>query len=364
MKEAGEFAREGAVHVINKGIEEAGGGGLGDEVVVGDGGGDEGGVAGGEVDGVAGGTDAKGAVAGETHGNDEGVVFAEVAVEGFGDFHDADIEIGGVDDLYGAVGWGDVFRAVVGLDVEVEGLGGEGCMEFAGTTVHAWAVVVVDAVGDVGGLLDLCEEDAAANGVDAAGGEVEDVAGLDLVVGEDVGDRAGGYALLVFGGGDFLLETGVEVGAGFGVDDVPHFGFAHLAVEALGHRVVGVDLNAEVTLGIDEFCKQRELGVEAGGNGFAEDCFGVGLYYRWEGLALPGAVGDDAGARGNGGDFPAFANRIIRWRKAFVGAEVCAAPDNGVEVWGKEQRVELHCIVFFQHRGLGEHGGTQREFLR
>ena len=267
MEETGDFAGEGVGVVVDEGIEDAGSmgggsrsggarrGGGGEDVVVGDGGGDEGGVAGGEVDGVAGGTDAKGAVAGEAHGNDEGVVFAEVAVEGFGDFHDADIEIGGVDDLYGAVGGGDVFCAVVGLDMEVEGLGGEGCMEFAGTAVHAWAVVVVDAVGDVGGLLDFCEEDAAANGVDAAGGEVEDVAGLDLVVGEDVGDRAGGYALLVFSGGDFFLETGVEVCAWFGVDDVPHLGFAHLAVEALGHRVVGVDLNAEVVAGIDEFCE-------------------------------------------------------------------------------------------------------------
>ena len=349
VEETGDFAGEGVGVVVDESVEKVGGLG-GEDVVVGDGGGDEGGVAGGEVDGVAGGTDAKGAVAGETHGNDEGVVFAEVAVEGFGDFHDADIEIGGVDDLYGAVGGGDVFCAVAGLDVEVEGLGGEGCMEFAGSAVHAGTVVVENAVGDVGGLLDLGEEDAAANGVDAAGGEVEDVAGLDLVVGEDFGDRAGGYALLVFGRGDFFLETGVEVSAFFGVDDVPHFGFAHLAVEALGHRVVGVDLNAEVVASVDELCKEGELGVEAGGNGFAQDLFWMLRNERWEGLALPGAVGDYAGARGNGTNFPAFANRIIRWRKTLVGAEVCAAPDNGVEVGLKEQRVILHHADIFRGR--------------
>ena len=172
------------------------------------------------------------------------------------DFHDADIEVGGVDDLDGTVVGVDVFGAVVFLYMEVEGLGGEFGVEFAGLAVHAGAVVVEDAVGDVAGLLDLGEEDATTDGMDTAGGEVEDIAGLDLMVGEDLGDGAVFYAFLVLIGGYGLLEPGIEVGAWVGLDDVPHLGLAHLAMDSLGHLVVGMDLDAEVALGIDELDEQ------------------------------------------------------------------------------------------------------------
>ena len=279
MEEAGDEGGEGVVEIVDESIEETGRntsrtggytsrtgrntgmrrdaviseGGLREDVVVGDGGGDEGGMAGGEMNLVTGGADAEGAVALDTHGDDEAVVFAEVAVEGTRDLGHADIEIGGVDNLDGAIGGVGILCAVVGFDVEVEGLGCQGGMELAGLAVHAGAVVVEDAVGDVGRLLDFCQEDAATDGVDAACGEVEHVACLDLVVGQDLGDAAVFYALLILVGGDVLLETGIEVGAWGGLDDVPHLGLAHLAMEALRQGIVGVDLYAEVFFCINEF---------------------------------------------------------------------------------------------------------------
>ena len=295
MEEAGDEGGEGVVEIVDEGIEETGRntsrtggytsrtgrntrmrtsrntrmrtggytgmrrdaviseGGLRKDVVVGDGGGDEGGGTLPQRNFITCRADAEGAVALDAHGDDEAVVFAEVAVEGTRDLGHADIEIGGVDNLDGAIGGVGILCAVVGFDVEVEGLGCQGGMELAGLAVHAGAVVVEDAVGDVGGLLDFCEQDAATDGVDAASGEVEHVACLNLVVGEDLGDAAVLYALLVLVGGDVLLEAGIEVGAWVSLDDVPHLGLAHLAVEALRQGIVGVDLYAEVFFCINEF---------------------------------------------------------------------------------------------------------------
>lgn len=116
VEEAGEGG-EGGVAVVNEGIEDARGGGgargsggaggggeggeasEGDDIVIGNGCGDEGAVTGFEEDLVARATDTELAVALQTHGDDETVVFAEVAMEGFGDFHHTDIEIRRVDHL-------------------------------------------------------------------------------------------------------------------------------------------------------------------------------------------------------------------------------------------------------------------------
>ena len=289
---------------------------------------------------LAGATHLDTAVALEAHGDDEAVVFDEVAVHGAVDFHDADIEVGGVDDLDGTVVGVDVFGAVVFLYMEVEGLGGEFGVELAGLAVHAGAVVVVDAVGDVAGLLDLGEEDATTDGMDTAGREVEHIAGLDLMVGEDLGDGAVFYAFLVLIGGYGLLEAGIEVGAGVGLDDVPHLGLAHLAMDPLGHLVVGMDLDAEVATGIDELDEQGQLAMVFCIDGMAKDGLGGFTDDRDEVPTLPRAIADDAGAGGYGTDLPTLAYGLVGRGEPFVGSELGATPDDGMEI-GFEQQ-DLH----------------------
>ena len=215
-------------------------------------------------------------------------------------------------------------------------------MELAGLAVHARAVVVEDAVGDIAGLLDLGEEDATTDGMDTAGREVEHIAGLDLMVGEDLGDGAVFYAFLVLIGGYGLLEAGIEVGAGVGLDDVPHLRLTHLAMDALGHLVVRVDLDAEVTLGIDEFDEQGQLAMvflvdllaEDGLRGFVDDGDEV--------PTLPLTIADDAGAGRYGTDLPTLAYGLAGRGEPFVGSELGATPDDGMEI-GFEQQ-DLHRV--------------------
>ena len=256
MEEAGDLVGEAAVHVVDEGIEDFGGAGEGEDIVVGKDSRDEGGVAGGQHNFLAGAAHLDTAVALEAHGDDEAIVLDEVAMHGAVDLHDADIEVGGVDDLDGTVVGVDVFGAVVFLYMEVEGLGGEFGVELTGLAIHARAVVVEDAVGDIGGLLDLGEEDTATDGMDTTGREVEDIACLDLMVGKDLGDGTVFYAFLVLIRGYLLVEAGIEVGAWVGLDDVPHLTLAHLAMDTLGHLVVGMHLDAQVAPGIDELDEQ------------------------------------------------------------------------------------------------------------
>ena len=124
VKEAGDFGGEAAVLVVDEGIEEAGLAVEGGDVVVGDGGGDEGAVPFPEQDLLAGAAHAELAVALKTHGDDEAVVLNEVAVERLRELHDAHIEIGGVDNLDGTVVGVIILRAVVLFYMVVEGLGG------------------------------------------------------------------------------------------------------------------------------------------------------------------------------------------------------------------------------------------------
>lgn len=146
-------------------------------------------------------------------------------------------------------------------------------MQLAWTTIEAWTIVVEDAIGKVGRLLNLGKEDAAADGMDSACREIEDVATFYFMACQDIGDAAVFDAFLEFVFGYWLFESSIEVAAWLSVDDVPHLALAHLVMDACSHLVVGMDLDAKVAFGIDELGKQRELAIVAVADGFAEDFF-------------------------------------------------------------------------------------------
>lgn len=146
-------------------------------------------------------------------------------------------------------------------------------MQLAWTTIEARTIVVEDTIGDVGRLLYLGKEDAAAYGMDSACREIEDVATFYFMACQDIGDAAIFDAFLELVFGYWLLESGIEVAAWLGVDDVPHLALAHLIMDACCHLVVRVDLDAEVTFGIDELGKQWEFAIIAVADCLAEDFF-------------------------------------------------------------------------------------------
>ena len=132
-------------------------------------------------------------------------------------------------------------------------------MEGAEVAVLVAAVVVVDAVGGVGVLLDLADEDARADGVDGARGNEEHVPPLHGHAVEDVGEAALLDGGLVGLAGGILLEAVVESRALLAVQNVPHFGLAVLPLMLQGILVGGVYLHRQVALGVDELDEEREV---------------------------------------------------------------------------------------------------------
>ena len=149
MEEAGDASAEAAVLVVNEGIEDAGLALEGDDIVVGDGGWDEGAGAFTEEDFIACGAYPNLAVTLDAHTDDEAVVLDEVAVEGVGEFGDTHGEIGRVYDEVGAVAVIAILGAVLVFHTEVEGFCCQFGVQFAWLAVHSGTVVVENAVGDI-----------------------------------------------------------------------------------------------------------------------------------------------------------------------------------------------------------------------
>ena len=114
--------------------------------------------------------DGEGAAAFDGYEHDEAVDGRVVERGGALDGDDGGAEVGTADDLDRLVGLRLVVCAIVGGHAIVDALGGLLGVELARLSVLVAAVVVVDAVGDVAGLLNFGHEAAAADGVDASCG--------------------------------------------------------------------------------------------------------------------------------------------------------------------------------------------------
>ena len=294
MQEAGELACQGGIHIVDEGLENLRAVGEGNDVVIGNDSRDEGAMTVREEQRVASGFDAQLAVAMKAHADDEAVVLEEVAVEGTGNLSDTNGEEGGVDDKVCLVQTITIGGAIVGFDMVVEGLGSQLGMEFTGLAIHARTVVVVDAIGDIAGLLYLRQEDASTDGMDTTGREVEDIAGGDLVTRQHLGDGMVLYAFLIFFWCHLPAETGIEIATRLSIEDVPHLALTHLTMDSLCHLVVGMHLDAEVFLGIDELHQKGQLTVVLGVDRLAQNGLGVFGHDRDQVATCEGAIGDDA----------------------------------------------------------------------
>ena len=125
-------------------------------------------------------------------------------------------------------------------------------MQLTGLAIQARTIIVVDTIGDIGRLLDLGQQDATTDGMDTTRRQIKDIARLDGMVSQHLGNGTIGNTPAVLLSIDLLFEACIEMGIRGGLDDIPHLGLTHLAMLALRHLVVGMYLNAQVALGINE----------------------------------------------------------------------------------------------------------------
>ena len=144
-------------------------------------------------------------------------------------------------------------------------------MQLTRFAVLVKAVVVVDAVGDIRGLLDFYQIAAVEDGVYASCWNEETVAVADFVFGQCVADGLVFNHLLVFFGGELHLQTIIETGTRLRVQDIPHLSLATGLSLAAGCFVRGMYLDAQVPMGINELDEQWKLIAEAFVIGFTEE---------------------------------------------------------------------------------------------
>lgn len=107
------------------------------------------------------------------------------------------------------------------------------------------------------------------------------------------------------------------------MEDDPGFTFEVGGVVAAAEVFIGVDLDGEIGLGVEEFDEEGKVAVQEFGG--AHDGGGIGEEQVAEGLIFVGAVGDEVGegaigcgtggiffdgAGGEVGEFPGFADGI------------------------------------------------------
>jgi len=162
-------------------------------------------------------------------------------------------------------------------------------VEVARGAVEAEAVPVEDTVGGVGILLDLVDEKAGSDGVEATGRNENGLVFFWLDGVNLVGDAAvlqRGCEVLF---GHAVFEADVEFGPRVAVGDIPHFCLS-VAAEFFGHFDRRMDLNREVITGIEDFDEEGEpLAGESG----PEDLLAVVDPEIVEGFSCQGPVVDD-----------------------------------------------------------------------
>ena len=146
-------------------------------------------------------------------------------------------------------------------------------MQLSIVAILILAFVVVDAVGDVGGLLDFSQIATGSDGMDASGRDEETVALLDLILCQGIADGVVGYHLLILLRGELHLQTVIELGIGSRLHDIPHLRLTTRLALTVGYLVGRVYLDGQVLMGVDKLDQQGELIAKALVVGFAyEGC--------------------------------------------------------------------------------------------
>ncbi len=231
---------------------------------------------------------------------------------------------------------------------EVNGILGQLGVQFAGVALGIAAVIVVDTVGNVARLLDFGQQVACAYGMYTSGGQEEYIARVRVVYGQGFGKAAFGHTAYIVVGSHGGIESGVNLGIFIALDYVPHFGFAQRVVALACQFVVGVYLNRQVLVGIDNLNQQRKrlavslhyLGAEQL-HAEAVDEFGQGHAFVFAGV-------DYRFMAWHGADFPAFAYFVGACGQLFVFADFGATPDYFFQIGCETYRCKDHIIIIIK----------------
>ena len=274
-------------------------------------------------------------------------------------------EIRAVDE-FGVWFGGVIGGTILGPNLIVNSFFGLFDMEFTGFAGCIDTPEVIDAVGDIRGLLDLDEEVTGTNGMESSGRQEVKVTLVRLMGSDDVLhgrmsiDSRSGSELFVLFGCYRAVETGVDFGADIGFEDIPHLGFSHTAMAFERQFVIGMHLDGEVLAGVDELDQEWELVSELLIDAVADEESFVFVDELGE-VETKVYITDDAAFHGHGlmpgnrTDLPGLTDIGLGGKDALERGYLVTSPDHGAEV-GLEF-IGFHITIFLLTRNTcGNYG--------
>ena len=204
-------------------------------------------------------------------------------------------------------------------------------MELAIVAILVLALEIVDAIGNIAGLLNLGNETACSDGVDSAGWDKEAVVLLHVILSQGIGDGIILHHLLVLLRSNLHLQAIVKLGIRLAWQRIPHLGLAALLTLLLGNLIVRMYLDRKVGIGIDKLDEQWELVAKTLIVICTEEILLQLCNNLIELLALHLAVGYDALVARNTRDFPTLANFLLLDVKMLEGDDLVSTPDGGLQ---------------------------------
>ena len=105
----------------------------------------------------------------------------------------------------------------------------------------------------------------------ATGRQIEDITLADIMPAQYVADCPVCHTLPIFIRSHMLLKTGIQERSRLGIQYIPHLAFAGLVVFPFSHLIIRMDLNAQILLGINNLCQQRQAVMIVPGRLLAQD---------------------------------------------------------------------------------------------
>ena len=255
-------------------------------------------------------------------------------------------EIGALHQVHPLVRTLLVFGAVVRVHGVVDALRCLLGVQFAQVSVLVAPIVVVDAVGDITCLLDLGQERARADGMDAAGRQEEHIVFLHLVFCQRIADAVFGHHLFIALRRELPGESAVERGMRFRLHHIPHFRFPAGLSVAMSNLVGRMHLDGEVALRIDELDEQREAVSEAQVVFASHELITQAVYKLRQRNTLVGPFGHDALAAWHGTNFPALANEVALLLCVFELSNLTPTPDGFFQYGFKFEYIHYLALLF------------------
>ena len=213
----------------------------------------------------------------------------------------------------------------------VDALGSLLGVELAIVAILVLALEVVDAIGNIAGLLNLDNETACSDGMDSAGRDKEAVVFLHVILSQSIGDGIILHHLLVLLRSNLHLQAIVKLGIRLAWQRIPHLGLAALLTLLLGNFVIRMYLDRKVGIGIDKLDEQWKLVSKTLIVICTEEILLQFSNNLIELLALYLAVGYDALVSRNTRDFPTLANFLLLDVKMLEGDDLVSTPDGGLQ---------------------------------